>query len=173
MLFYGSSSCTSSCSPSPLFDFDAFDANGVSNCSGTPKVCQPLWTGHTASPESGSPAIANGKVYAGGGNVQAWVLPPPTITTIKPSNGNTVSGNQGLDAIASSGVTQVQYEISGGPSNLTDSVIATVSKPSLYGWTASWNSTIVPNGTYTLQSVASYGGEVSGTGAPIAVTVSN
>ena len=42
-----------------------------------------------------------------------------------------------------------------------------------YGWVASWNSTTVPNGTYTLQSLASYGGEVSGTSPGVTITVSN
>jgi hypothetical protein len=51
-------------------------------------------------------------------------------------------------------------------------VIATAT-PTYYGWLAQWNTTTVPNGTYTLQSVASYGGEVSGTSTPITVTVHN
>ena len=42
--------------------FSAFDANGVTNCSGTPKVCSPLWTAMDAGVE----AVAYGKVYAGG-----------------------------------------------------------------------------------------------------------
>ncbi len=45
-------------------ELKAFDANGVTNCSGTPVVCQPLWT---ASILSGTvPAVANGKVYLAG-----------------------------------------------------------------------------------------------------------
>ena len=45
--------------------------------------------------------------------------------------------------------------------------------PTIYGWLASWNTTSVANGTYTLQSVASYAGGVSGTSPGITVTVSN
>ena len=67
-----------------------------------------------------------------------------------------------LDAGASAGVTQVQYEVTGG--TLNHSVIGTAT-PTYYGWLAKWNTTTVPNGIYTLQSVASYGGEVSGTPA--------
>ena len=96
--------------------------------------------------------------------------PPPTTTVVLPSNGATLSGTQYLDAVASSGVTKVQYEISGG--GLTDDVIATAT-PTLYGWLAGWNSTSVPNGTYTLQSVASYQGGGSGTSPGLAITVSN
>jgi hypothetical protein len=94
---------------------------------------------------------------------------PSTFIGI-PSNNATVSGtSQILDAGASSGVTQVQYEISGG--TLTDSVIATAT-PTIYGWLAKWNTTTVANGTYTLQSVASSNG-VSGTSAPVTIGVNN
>ena len=78
---------------------------------------------------------------------------PSTFVAI-PSNNATVSGSsQILDAGASSGVTQVQYEITGG--TLTDSVISTAT-PTIYGWLAKWNTTNVANGTYILQSVAAY-----------------
>jgi len=39
-----------------------FDANGVTNCSGTPKTCAPLWRSQD-SQTSMSPAVANGIVY--------------------------------------------------------------------------------------------------------------
>jgi len=96
---------------------------------------------------------------------------PPSTTVIIPSNNATVSGtSQVLDALASTGVTQVQYEITGG--SLTDSVVATAT-PTLYGWLAEWNTTSVPNGTYTLQSVATFSGGVSGTSPDVTVTVFN
>jgi outer membrane protein assembly factor BamB len=45
-------------------NLEAFDANGVSGCSGSPNQCRPLWTGTTAPIDSGtSPAVANGIVY--------------------------------------------------------------------------------------------------------------
>ena len=181
VVFISSGLCASACSSDPGFGFEAFDASGVTNCSGTPKVCNPLWTGLTTSPQTGSTAIANGKVYVGetswvyvnavyAGNLQAWVLPPPTTTVLIPSNNATLSGNEVLAASASPGVTQVQYELTGG--TLNHSVIATASI-TFFGWLAKWDTTTVPNGTYALQTVASYGGEVSGTSAPISVTVSN
>ena len=64
----------------------------------------------------------------------------------------------------------MQYEVSGG--SLSNVVIATAT-PTIFGWLASWNTTTVPNGPYTLQSVASYAGGVSGTSAPIMISVSN
>ena len=49
---------------------DAFDAAGVTNCTGTPATCVPLWTG--TMPGAGatdfivsSPAVANGLVFVG------------------------------------------------------------------------------------------------------------
>lgn len=46
----------------------AFDASGTTNCSGSPKVCEPMWTGRAASGANrgavdSSPAYANGVVY--------------------------------------------------------------------------------------------------------------
>jgi outer membrane protein assembly factor BamB len=44
----------------------AFDAAGVTNCSGTPKTCSPLWGAPMASFVRSSPVVANGVVYIGG-----------------------------------------------------------------------------------------------------------
>ena len=91
----------------------------------------------------------------------------PTTTVLVPSNMATVSGTQVvLDASASDNVsvTRVQYELTGG--TLTDQVIATAT-PTIYGWLASWNTTIVANGIYTLQSVAT---DAAGNTAPVRVS---
>jgi hypothetical protein len=98
--------------------------------------------------------------------------PPPTTDVVLPSNGATLSGGQYLDAIASPGTTQVQYELSGGPNNYVNQVISG-SGLTYYGWIGGWNTTSVPNGTYTLNSVATYAGGVSGTSRPITVIVNN
>jgi uncharacterized protein YjbI with pentapeptide repeats len=95
---------------------------------------------------------------------------PPETTVGVPSNGVTVTGGQWLDASATSGVTKVVYELTGGA--LSDQVIATAT-PTEYGWLAEFDSTTIPNGTYSLQSVASYAGGVSGTSLPISITVAN
>ena len=96
--------------------------------------------------------------------------PPPASIVVAPSNNAALAGSQYLDALASSGVTTVQYEVTGG--SLTNAVIATAA-PTIYGWLASWNTTTVPNGTYALQAVASYAGGVSGASAPISISVTN
>ena len=94
-----------------------------------------------------------------------------STSVVLPSNGATLSGiTQYLDATASSGVTQVQYELTGG--SLNNHVIATAT-PTYVGWAAAWNTTTVANGTYTLNSVASYPGGVTVTSPPVSFTVNN
>lgn len=94
-----------------------------------------------------------------------------STTVTVPTNTDTVSGiSQVLDAVASSGATQVRYEITGG--NLTDSVIATAT-PTYYGWVALWNTTTVANGSYSLRSVASYATGATVTSPAISITLVN
>lgn len=53
---------------------EAFDAKGVAGCSGTPKVCTPIWsTDVVAVGADAAPAIANGVVYrAVGSQIRAY-----------------------------------------------------------------------------------------------------
>jgi outer membrane protein assembly factor BamB len=48
---------------SPFGGLAAFDANRVTNCSGVPKTCVPLWTGAMPFVVNSTPAVANGVVY--------------------------------------------------------------------------------------------------------------
>jgi hypothetical protein len=103
--------------------------------------------------------------------IQVASAQTPSTTVVLPSSGTTVSGiKQYLDATATSGATQVQYELTGG--SLSDQVIATATL-TFVGWAAAWNTTTVANGSYTLDSVASYPGGVTATSAPIPMTVDN
>ncbi len=135
-----------------------------------------LATWNTTAVPNGTYTLQSVASYAGGvsgpspGITITVANTPPTSAVVVPSVGSSVSGTQVLDASASSGVTQVQYELTGG--SLTDSVIATATA-TVYGWLATWNTTAVPNGTYTLQSVASYAGGVSGPSPGITITVAN
>ena len=83
-----------------------------------------------------------------------------------PAKDVTVWGtSQYLDATASSGVTNVTYELSGGPSDLSDVQIATATPTISRLLVVSGILPAYPNGSYTLQSIASYAGGVSGTSA--------
>ena len=86
-----------------------------------------------------------------------------------------VSGTSAtLDASASaqSGftVSKVQFVLTGGTYNKT--VIGTATA-TLYGYIYSWNTTTVPSGTYTLQSLATDNAGNTAYSAGITVTVDN
>lgn len=51
-----------------------FDATGTTGCSGTPKVCAPLWTGATTFAATGSPLVAGGVVYINGAGGQIYAF---------------------------------------------------------------------------------------------------
>ena len=77
-------------------------------------------------------------------------VPLPTTTVLVPKAGATLSGTTYLDAAAPNATT-VEYLLSGG--SYSNQVIGTAF-PSYYGWLFDWNSTTVPNGTYTLRTEA-------------------
>ena len=98
---------------------------------------------------------------------------PLLTTVIIPSNGATLGGSPAvLDAVASgtSDVTSVQFVVNGG--SLSNDVVGTATQ-TIYGWIVLWNSASVPNGNYTLQSVATEVGGVSATSPGVSITVSN
>ena len=64
----------------------------------------------------------------------------------------------------------VVFVVSGG--TLSNHVVATAT-PTIYGWLAQWNTTTVPNGIYTLDSVATDADNNTDTSTPITVTVNN
>jgi Bacterial Ig domain len=125
-------------------------------------------SGVATFPSVSCPSVTFCVVADGGGNVAIYSTLSTTV--LLPSDGATVSAGQYLDATASSGVTSVEYELTGG--SLNDAVIATAN-PTYYGWLAEWDTTSVPNGTYTLQSVASIPDGVTSTSPGVSVTVNN
>jgi hypothetical protein len=147
------------CSAVPL-------SGGSATCSTTPDVTgahdiQALYGEQAISGDIASPILTQ------------VVGPLPTTSVLIPSDGATVSGTKALlDAAASSpvGITSVKYEVSGG--SLSDQFIVW-GTPTLYGYLAQWNTTSVPNGTYTLVTVAFDVDGTSTTSAPITITVNN
>jgi hypothetical protein len=98
---------------------------------------------------------------------------PPATSVLIPSNGASVSGTQVLlDAGAASnvGVTKVEFHLTGG--SLNNALVATATL-TLYGWVGYWDSTSVPDGSYTLQSEAYDGAGFVGVSAPVSLTVAN
>ena len=88
------------------------------------------------------------------------------------SSGTTVSGTTLLDALASDagGVAKVQFTLTGG--SLNKQVVGTA-VPTFYGYLYQLNTTTVPNGSYTLQSVASDAGGNAGVSPGVQLTISN
>ncbi|MGA3145967.1 MAG: Ig-like domain-containing protein [Acidimicrobiales bacterium] len=78
---------------------------------------------------------------------------PPLTSVIIPSAASSLTGTSGLIAKASDpyGIKQVVFILTGG--TVHDMVIARAHK-TIYGWAASWATSRVPNGTYTVRSVA-------------------
>jgi hypothetical protein len=97
---------------------------------------------------------------------------PPTTSVILPSNGASLAGSQWLDALASDygTLTKVEFRLTGGA--LNNALVATGTLTA-FGWVALWNSTTVPNGAYTLQSVAYDAGGLSTYSTGITVNVDN
>ena len=89
-----------------------------------------------------------------------------------PSDGAALAGSQVLDAGAAdpAGVTKVQFELIGG--TFSHAVIAT-GTPTQFGWLAKWDTTVVPNGTYTLQSQATEAASDVSSSTGITITVNN
>lgn len=119
-----------------------------------------------------TPTFHNPPLFAAPSVTPCDTTPPTTKVTI-PSGPTTLKGSAILDAVASDsadGVNNVEFHISGG--SISDTRIA-FATPTYYGWLARWDTTTVPNGTYSLQSVAyDYTGN-SAKSTPVTVTVSN
>ena len=69
-----------------------------------------------------------------------------------------------------SAIAKVQFVLTGG--TYTKSVIGTAT-PTLYGYVSSWNTTSVPGGTYTLQSLATDAAGNTAYSAGVSITVDN
>ena len=139
---------------------------------GAPSRAGYVFAGWFAAPSGGS-ALTSPYTLAGSVTLYAqWAVAPTTAVTV-PSTGTVLSGTGAvLDASASAGagVSSVQFVLSGGAYNKTVIGTATVT---VYGYLLQWNSTSVPGGTYTLQSLVTdnFGNTAYSTG--ITVTVDN
>ena len=120
----------------------------------------------TSGTLSGSPAAATAGSYSititatdanSGRATQPFTLtvdPAPSTSVLVPSGEADLGGTSTtLDASASSplGISKVQFVLTGGAYNKT--VIGTATSTA-YGWYLPWNTTTVPSGTYTIQSLA-------------------
>ena len=102
--------------------------------------------------------------------VQVANAQPPSTSVLVPSSGATLSGSTYLDA-SEPNATSVEFLLFGGTYGYTAPVACTATR-TYYGWLCSWNTTNVPDGTYSLVSEASgVGGNAFS--SPISITVEN
>lgn len=95
----------------------------------------------------------------------------PTTSLLVPSSAASVSRRSSvLDASTSPYLSTVTYRPSGN--GLIFQAIAS-STPTAYDWLATWDTTTVPNGTYSLVSDAAYLNGVDNFSLPISITVNN
>ena len=143
----------------------------------------PIMHGNPQNGACGNTQGSDGTIYYGSACTVATAAPTlpvapalpdtfPSTTVTSPSSGTALTGTQALEASASSGfgVTNVEFHLTGGSFN--SAVIATAT-PNLGGYGASWDTTTVPDGTYTLQSVAYDAAGDSNSSASVTVTVDN
>jgi hypothetical protein len=97
---------------------------------------------------------------------------PPSTRIVRPRNGTDLKGHQWLLASASStvGVARVEFEIAAV--NRPVAIIGIASRTS-FGWLGGWNTSTVPNGTYTLSSLAIDAAGLKSTSPGVVVTVRN
>ena len=116
--------------------------------------------------------ITDGDGDVATGTFQVYVTPTTQWFTrvLVPSAGAVLTGTPYLDAAAGDapGVTKVVFELTGGAFN--HQVIATAT-PTLFGWLAQWNTTGVPYGSYSIQSVATDKVNTTDTSTPVSVIV--
>jgi hypothetical protein len=118
-------------------------------------------------------SYANGVTGSSPGITVTVSNAPPTTSVLIPSTGATISGTSAvLDASASApaGVNTVQFVLTGG--SYSQMVVAT-GTPTFYGWVAELDTTTIPNGTYTLQSLVTDDSSNTAYSAGITITVQN
>jgi hypothetical protein len=141
-------------------------------CTATSTLYGWLCAWHTTTVPNGTytlVSLATNSVGAGTASVSITVANPTTSILI-PSNGATLSGSTYLDASATN-ATGVEFLLFGGSYGYNAPLLCTATS-TLYGWLCAWNTTTVPNGTYTLVSLAtnSTGGAAA---AGVSITVDN
>ena len=95
----------------------------------------------------------------------------PSTSVLVPSNGTILSGTAAtLDASATN-ATSVKFWILGGSYGYSGKMIGTATQ-TLYGWLSSWNTTTVPNASYSLLSEA-FNTTGSAFSAAVSITVNN
>jgi hypothetical protein len=125
----------------------------------TPTYYGWLYSWNTTTVPNGSYTLRSeafnsiGSAFSPNVNITVANSPPPTTTVLIPSNGATLSGTGAVLDASASNATSVEFRLFGGSYGFSGPVIGTAT-PTYYGWLYSWNTTTVPNASYTLLSEA-------------------
>ena len=96
--------------------------------------------------------------------------PRPRACSSPPTERRSSGTAATLDASASN-ATSVEFWLFGGSYGYSGHLVGTAT-PTYYGWLYSWNTTTVPNGSYTLLSEA-FGSGGSASSSGVSITVHN
>src|SRR6185437_12090510 len=118
---------------------------------GAPTRAGYLFNGWFAAPTGGS-ALTSPYTLTGSLTLYAQWTPAPSTSVLIPSKGTSLSGSTSLDASATN-ATSVSFVLFGGNYGFNAPVVCTAT-PTLFGWLCTWNTATVPNGSYTLVSMA-------------------
>jgi hypothetical protein len=112
-------------------------------------------------------------VWQRGSKARTITAPSPATSVLHPVGGTSLKGAAFLVAGGSDRVfatTRVEFRITGGGGARSTTVPAQQTE---YGWIGVLKTTTVPNGTYSIQSVAVDGGGQVGRSKPVDVSVDN
>ncbi len=172
----GSTYLDASATNATSVEFLLFGGNGYwGYVAGTATPTDYGWLYHwdTTTVPNGSYVLLAEALNAGGSalssGVDVTVQNLPTTSVLIPSNGATLSGSTTLDASATN-ATSVEFLLFGGTYGYAAPVVCTAT-PTYYGWLCNWDTTTVPDGSYTLLSEAfnSAGSMFSSSGVRISV----
>jgi hypothetical protein len=176
----GSSTLDASASNATSVQFRLFGGSygysGPVLCTATLTIYGWLCGWNTATAPNGSYTLVSEAFGAGGTTYSTGVSitvnnPLPATSVLIPSSGATLSGTAAtLDASASNAAS-VEFLLFRGSHSHSGHLIGTATS-TIYGWLDSWNTTTVPNGTYTLVSEA-FGSGGSAFSSGVSITVHN
>jgi DNA-binding beta-propeller fold protein YncE len=142
-------------------------------CTATPTYYGWLCSWNTTAVPNGTYYLMSEGFNPGGSafssGVEVTLSNPPTTSVVLPSNGATLTGSTTLDASATN-ATIVEFELFGGIYGYDAPVLCTATLTD-YGWSCSWNTSTVPNGSYVLVSEAfNSAGSAFSSGVDVTVT---
>ena len=158
--------------PATLFQTTNFALTGIYNGTTVPENVALICTWTLMCSQNNIHANDQGHAELAQAFETTIAQPPTTSVIIPSSSGTTVSGTTLVDATAfgGGGGNEVQFALTGG--SLNQSIVGTA-VPTIYGYLSQLNTTTVPNGTYTLQSVATNSGGNVGLSSGVPITIAN